>query len=188
MGGDISLQFEVLDEQGHKTGQILDRETVHEHQLWHAAVNVWIINNTGEVLLQLRGPAVEINPGVWDVAIGTHVRPAEDPGDAAVRCLLTELGVTIAKDQLKHLFNLQSSYMVSSGKMHRTLGHVFLLKRDMQLSDFTYDTEKIADLAWKPIIEVMGEIGGSDTVGKYFPRSGDYYPQLFDALQAEMQS
>lgn len=187
MGGNISQAFEILDDQGHKTGQVLDRETVHAQQLWHAAVNVWIINTNGEVLLQLRGPAAELNPNVWDVAIGTHVKPQEDPTDAAVRCLDTELGVAITKEQLKHLFNIQSAYAVQDGKMHRTLGHVFLLKRDMELSEFTYDTEKIAQLTWKPLIEVMGEIGGSDTAGTYFPRSGDYYPQLFDAMQAEMQ-
>lgn len=187
MGEDTSKQSEVLDEQGHATGQTLGRAAVHEQELWHPTVNVWILNSNGEVLLQLRGPDVELNPNTWDMAIGTHARPGEDPFDAALRCLQTELGVTIAKDQLRHLFNIQSANPVGGGKMHRTLGHVFLLRRDIPLADFTYDQSKIAQLTWKPLLDVMGEVGGTDTASTYYPRAGNYYPQLFDALQAEMQ-
>jgi isopentenyl-diphosphate Delta-isomerase len=190
MGGDISqqtdVQAEVLDEQGHKTGQILDRSVVHERELWHETVNVWIINSRSEVLLQLRGPKVELNPNTWDVAIGTHVRPQEDPTESALRCLETELGVVVTKDQLKHLFNIQSANPLEGGKSHRTLGHVFLLRRDIDINDFAYDKGKIAMLMWRPLLDVMSEVGSTDASHKYFPRTGNYYPQLFEALQAEM--
>ena len=179
--------YEILDDQGHSDGQLLSKGAVHEQELWHPTVNVWILNSNSEVLLQLRGEKVELNPNTWDVAIGTHVRPQEDPTDAAVRCLQTELGVTVTKDQLKHLFNVQSANPLKNGKMHRTLGHVFLLKRDIPLSDFTYDQGKIAQLVWKPLLTVMGEVGSTDAANTYYPRPGDYFPQLFDALQAEMQ-
>jgi isopentenyl-diphosphate Delta-isomerase len=187
MGEDSVKQSEVLDEQGHATGQVLSRGAVHEQELWHPTVNVWILNSKSEVLLQLRGKKVELNPETWDVAIGTHVRPQEDPTDSAIRCLQDELGVTVTKEQIKHLFNIQSSNPTGSGKMHRTLGHVFLLKRDIPIEDFTYDHEKISGLAWKPLLTVMGEVGGVDTAENYYPRPGTYFPQLFDALQAEMQ-
>jgi isopentenyldiphosphate isomerase len=185
MGGSLDY-FEVLDDQGHKTGQLLTRGAVHEQELWHETVNVWIINQNSEVLLQLRGPKIELNPGVWDVAIGTHVRPSEDPYDAAVRCLKTELGISITKEQLKHLFNMLAANPTEHGKMHRTLGHVFLLKRDIPLEDFTFDTNKVAQLSWRPLVDVMAEVGGTETAKNFYPRTGNYYPQLFDALQAEM--
>jgi isopentenyl-diphosphate delta-isomerase len=178
-------QFEVLDDQGHKTGQLMKRADVHEQQLWHEVANVWIMNNRGDVLLQLRGPHVDLQPNVWDVAVGTHVRPGEDPTVAAQRSLKEELGLTITIDQLKHLFNIQSANAMGEGRFHKVLGHVFLLKRDIDLADCTVDTKKITELAWKPMMQVMAEVGGSDTAGNYFPRAGTYYPQLFDALQVE---
>ena len=187
MGEDALKQSEVLDEQGHATGQVLSRGAVHEQELWHPTVNVWILNSKSEVLLQRRGKHVELHPETWDVAIGTHMRPQEDPTDAAVRCLQTELGVTVTKDQIKHLFNIQSANPMDGGKMHRTLGHVFLLKRDIPLEDFTYNKDKIVELAWKPLLTVMSEVGGVDTADTYYPRPGNYFPQLFDAMQAEMQ-
>ncbi len=188
-GTDQSLQseqYEVLDDAGHKTGQLLDRASVHQQQLWHEVANVWIINSQGEVLLQLRGPGVDLNPNVWDVAVGTHVRPNEDPTIAAQRCLQTELGVTIAPDNIKHLFNLQSSNPLPDGTFHKVLGHVFIVKRDINLQDFTYDTNKIAQLEWKPLVDVMAEVGSSEAGSRYHPRPGNYYPKLFEALQAEL--
>ena len=184
---DISEEFEVLDDEGHATGQVLSRADVHEHELWHSTVNVWILNSRGEVLLQLRGPKMELNPDTWDVAIGTHVRPGEDPTDSALRCLETELGVTVTKDQLKHLFNIQSANPTEGHRLHRTLGHVFLLKRDININDFDFDPQKIDMLIWRQLIDVMSEVGSTDKASSYYPRAGNYYPQLFDALQAEMQ-
>ena len=187
MGGTEQPQyFEVLDEQGHKTGEILDRETIHDRELWHEAVNVLIIDEQGNLLVQLRGPHVDIAPGVWDVAIGTHLRPKEDPVAAAQRCLQTELGLTITADQLKHLFNIQSANQVQQGKMHKVLGHVFLLKRALNLADCTFDTQRVSQLAWKPLMEVMAEVGATETAARYFPRGGNYYPLMLDALQGEM--
>jgi isopentenyldiphosphate isomerase len=185
MGG-FTTQYEVLDEQGHKTGRVLDGSAVHAQELWHEVANVWVINSRGEVLLQQRGANMELNPGVWDVAIGTHVRPHEDPADAAARCLKGELGLAITNEQIKHLFNIQSANPMGQGKTHRVLGHVFLVKRDLALSDCTYDRQKIAQLMWKPLVDVMAEIGSTETAANYFPRAGNYYPQLFEALQAEM--
>jgi len=182
MSGQDKLH-EVLDEQGHKTGQILTRQEVHEKELWHEVANAWVMNTKGEVLLQLRAHDVDLNPDVWDVAVGTHVRPGEDPTNAAVRCLQSELGLTVAPDELDHLFNIQSANDAGNGKLHKVLGHVFLLKRDLDLSELTVNPDRIAQLAWKPLVQVMGEVGSTDSPNKYFPRQGEYYPKLFDALQ-----
>ncbi len=179
--------YEVLDEQGHKTGKILDRETVHKQELWHEVANVWIMNMRGEVLLQLRAPGVELEPNVWDVAVGTHVRPNEDPTLAAQRCLHTELGLEVSIDKLRHLFNIQSANPVGDGMTHRTLSHVFLLKQDTDLADLHFDLEKITRLDWKMPEAVMGDIGSSEATTPYRPRAGDYYSRLFEALQAESQ-
>jgi isopentenyldiphosphate isomerase len=178
------LQYEVLDDAGHKTGQVLDSDAVHKQEQWHEVANVWIVNARGEVLLQLRSPQVELCPNVWDVAVGTHVRPGEDPAAAAQRGLQGELGLNVLPEKLQHLFNIQAANPMSNGKVHKVLGHVFLLKQDMHISDLHVNPTKISQLAWKPIPAVMAEIGGTETAKSYFPREGSYYPQLFNALQS----
>ena len=177
------LYSEVLTEQGHKTGQVMERQMVHAQQLWHEIVNVWIMNNMGQVLLQLRSPSVELNPGLWDVAVGTHVKPGEDPYAAAIRCVQGELGMAIQHDELRHLFNIQTANPLPDGRVHKVLGHVFLLKRYISLDDLAFNHDKVTELTWKPMMDVIGEIGGEESSKKYYPRQGNYYPQLFEALQ-----
>lgn len=179
-------QYEVLDEQGHKTGHVLDRPTVHKQELWHAVANAWIINSKGEILMQLRAPKVELSPNVWDVTVGTHVRPNEDPAAAALRGLQSELGLTISPDELKHLFNIQCANPMPNGTTHRVLGHVFMVQRDIDFNDLAFDTDKITRFAWVPLMQLMAEVGSTDTKDKYFPRANNYYPQLFEAFQAWM--
>jgi len=178
-------EYEVLDEAGHKTGQILSSHDVHSQELWHEVANVWIVNSKGEVLLQLRSPKVELCPNVWAVAVGTHVRPGEDPVAAAQRGLQTELGLTVLPDELQHLFNIQAANPMHDGRTHKVLGHVFLLHRDLDRDTLHFDKEKISDLQWKPLSTVMAEVGAADTAQNYFPREGTYYPRLFDILLAE---
>ena len=44
--------FDVLDEEGSKTGKIKPREELHRDGDWHKSVHVWIVNDNAEVLLQ----------------------------------------------------------------------------------------------------------------------------------------
>jgi len=178
--------YEVLDEHGHKTGQLLDRQTIHSQQLWHETVNVWVINNRGELLMQLRAPGVELAPDVWDVTVGTHLRPGEDPVEAAIRALKGAFNLEAAPEELKHLFNLQSANPLPSHRTHNVFEHVFLLQATPDIEKLTYDTKKIADLAWVPLNKLMLDIGGAETKAHYFPRATSYYPQLFEAFQAWM--
>ena len=44
--------FDILDENGKKTGKTKLRKEVHKDGDWHKAVHVWIINDKNEILLQ----------------------------------------------------------------------------------------------------------------------------------------
>jgi isopentenyldiphosphate isomerase len=179
-------KYEVLDEAGHKTGEILDKTIVHQQGLWHEVVNAWVVNSRGDILMQLRGPHVELSPGVWDVTAGTHLHLQEEPVDAAVRALKAEIGLTVAADQLKHLFNIQCANPMPNGTTHKVLGHVFLLHQDVDINSLAVDEKKITELAWVPLNTLMMELGGAETKNKYFPRANNYYPQLFEAFQSWM--
>jgi isopentenyldiphosphate isomerase len=184
----LTDQYEVLDEKGHATGNIQDGATVHKQGLWHEVVNVWVVNSKGEILMQLRGPHVELAPNVWDVSIGTHLRVNEDPVSAALRAVQTGLGLITAPGDLKHLFNIQCANPMPDGSFHKVLGHIFLIERDLDLSELTYDKEKIAKFMWISPILLMNEIGSTQTKADYFPRANNYYPKLFEAFQSVMTS
>jgi isopentenyldiphosphate isomerase len=183
---DHTEQYEVLDENCHKTGQILDRATVHKQELWHEVVNVWVMNSKGELLMQLRSPDVELAPETWDVTVGTHLHPGEEPVAAAERALKNAFQIELAPEDLKHIFNIQSANPMPSGKSHKVFGHVFMVQRDLDPETLPFDPKDIEKLAWVPLGTLMAEIGSTETQGKYFPRANNYYSQLFTAFQAWM--
>lgn len=178
------IKYEVLDEQGIPTGEILDQQTVHTKELWHAVVNVWVVNSQGELLMQLRAPDVELSPNVWDVSVGSHLRPGETPQTAAERCLRTELGISVSSEQLNHLFNIQCANPMPNHITHKVLGHVFLVQMDVDIKALKYDSTKITRLAWVPLMQLMTDVGNEISRQQYFPRANNYYPQLFNALQS----
>ena len=162
----------------------MDRETVHKDQLWHAVVHVWIINSKGELLLKLRSPDVELSPNVWDVSIGSHVKPGENPIDAALRCLAEKLHLPESKDNLKHLFNVLCANPLPDGTHHNVLGHVFLVQRDIDLKTMTIDSPEIGELKWVPFMQLLTDMGNEETRKQYLPRANNYYTQLFQAFEA----
>lgn len=182
----LTDQYEVLDENGHRTGQLLDLKTIHQKELWHEVVNVWIVNTKGEILMQLRAPEVELSPNVWDTTSGTHLFPNEEPAEAALRCLRSEMNLECMPDELKHLFNVQCANPMPNNTTHKVFGHVFMVNSDVDMNSIQFDTKKITQFAWTPLMQLMAGVGGSETKKNYFPRANNYYPQLFDAFQAWM--
>ncbi len=69
-------QYKILDETGKKTGQVLSKSEVHEKELRHGSVFIWIYNNEGEVLLQFRAKDKKSFPSVWDVSVAGHISAA----------------------------------------------------------------------------------------------------------------
>lgn len=46
--------LEVLDENGKETGEIEDKDVIHEKGLYHKEVEVWLVNEEGKILIQKR--------------------------------------------------------------------------------------------------------------------------------------
>ena len=86
--------LEIVDEQNNLTGQVEERDVVHEKGLWHREVAVWIMNEKGEVLLQKRAATTKQGANCWSVCAG-HVDPGEEPIDAAIRETYEEVGLQI---------------------------------------------------------------------------------------------
>ena len=63
----------VLDNNGNSTERLEKRSIVHDKELWHNEVALWVINpKTKEVLMQRRSPNKRINPNKLGIFAG-HV-------------------------------------------------------------------------------------------------------------------
>lgn len=102
--------FEILNENGFKTGKIDSRTNVHKLGLHHAAVCILVINESNQILLQKRSSNKDSNPDKWDISCAGHVDLEETFEDAAIRELNEELGIKINKTDLIELSTVHIHY------------------------------------------------------------------------------
>jgi isopentenyl-diphosphate Delta-isomerase len=91
--------FDVVNERDEVVGQSTRRE-VHARGLRHRAVHVLVFNAHGQVFLQKRSMEKDSAPGCWDSSCSGHLDAGEDYLPAAVRELVEEIGLKIARPQL----------------------------------------------------------------------------------------
>jgi len=82
----------VVDENDHEIGTAMLDEVLHKG-LYHRIVAIFVIDDRGHMLLQLRGPNVKLYPNCWDQAAGGHVDAGQTYQQAAANELTEELGL-----------------------------------------------------------------------------------------------
>ena len=95
--------FDILDENGNKTGERKLRSEVHRDGDWHRAVHIWIINQNGEVLLQRRSPNKDSNPNMLDISCAGHLSAGDESLEGAIRELKEELGLDVRPNELQFI-------------------------------------------------------------------------------------
>lgn len=91
--------FDIVDEAGTPTGEIVSRAEAHEQGILHRTAHVWIVrerNGRTEVLLQKRSENKDSFPGMYDTSSAGHIPAGDEPLPSALRELKEELGVTAA--------------------------------------------------------------------------------------------
>lgn len=57
--------LDIVNEDDVLTGEVAERDYVHDNNLFHRHTSCWILNYKGEVLLQRRALTKKKKPGVW---------------------------------------------------------------------------------------------------------------------------
>jgi len=83
----------VVDERNRAVGSA-GKWTVHQRGLLHRAFSIFLVDQSGRVLLQRRSRAKYHSPGLWANSCCGHPRPGESTLPAAGRRLGEELGAS----------------------------------------------------------------------------------------------
>ena len=84
--------FDIYDEVGGRLGK-MPRDQVHRSGVWHRAVNVFLFNPDGDLLIQQRAPAKDVCPLKWDLSVAEHLQSGESYLEAAHRGIQEELSL-----------------------------------------------------------------------------------------------
>lgn len=179
-GGALSEEyFDVLDSEGNFTGKTKLRREVHRDGDWHRAVNIWIVNQAGEVLLQKRSATKDSWPDHWDISCGGHLVAGEDAMTAALNELREELGLIVTPSDLMLLADWRTSTRPAPDFINNSFVTLYLLRTEQKLEDFTLQASEVAELRYFSLAELK-QIADEKRPG--FVPHPHAYAALFKAL------
>lgn len=93
--------IDIFDKNNKPLNKTVMKSLAHADGLWHQGAHVWVVNQLGQVLLQMRSKEKELHPSAWDTSAAGHVGAGEDPRTAARRELEEELGIEAKPEDLQ---------------------------------------------------------------------------------------
>lgn len=140
--------MDILDEQGHKTGQVLGDREIYERGMWHGAVFIWIINSKKEILMQFRASDKRLNPSCWDASVAGHISAGYDAATTAVKEIKEEIGLDVEAKDLKYLCEYSEEIKNIEGKPHREYMTTYALYKDVNTTNLKLQKEELSDVRW----------------------------------------
>lgn len=155
----------VLDENGIKTGEVLSRDEVHKKGLWHNASGVLIINSKHEILLQLRSRQKEKNGGLWDLSASGHIPSSETPEESLIREMEEEIGLNVAKNELKLLGIYKRQELHNNGEfIENEYDYIYILEKDIDTSAIKLQEEEVEQIKFVSIESLSKLLENSEVV------------------------
>ena len=174
--------FDILDENGNKTGKTKLRSEVHRDGDWHKAVHIWIINNNGDVLLQRRCATKDSNPNMLDISSAGHLSAGDDSLTGALRELKEELNLDINPEDLHFIKTLKRTSMYTATFINNEFDDLYILRINKKIDDMKFQKEEISEIMYVPykIFKKMVKNKQSDLL-----RHEDEFEILFNLFDKE---
>ena len=153
--------FDVLDENGNKTGITKSRNAVHRDGDWHKSVHVWIIRG-GEILLQRRAPQKDSYPNMLDISCAGHLDAGEDAVTGAMRELKEELGLDSNPSDFELIGQVTQNARPRPDFINNEFNDIFILRTDKGPDDMTFQEEEVAEVFYVPFVKLKEMVENND--------------------------
>lgn len=157
--------WDIIDEEGNKTGRTIVRGEKLQEGDYHLVVHVWIVNDKKEFLIQKRADHLKIMPGLW-ATTGGSATLGEDSKTAAIRETKEEVGI-----------NIDSSNMTKIRKVKKKdhLADVWLIKQNISPEEVILQKEEVSEAKWAGKDEIMAMVES----GIFCDYGDEYFDNLF---------
>ena len=136
--------WDVLDENGNKTGRFHERGKPMQKGDGHLVVQIWIVNSKGEFLISKRSPGVHGWPNMWQATGGAAVA-GDDSLKTALKETAEELGVKLNPLNGRLFAHYMKPHMNDSGF---AFYDVWIFRQDVDLSSVVFQPEETCDAMW----------------------------------------
>ena len=136
--------IDIVDENNKLTGQVEERWEAYNKGLWRRGVSCWIMNKKGEILLQKRTANKWRNPNKW-AKTGGQVDSGETVEEAIFREVKEELGIQIAKEQIKVID------IYKSDEKNRRFVYNFIFVVDYKIDEYILQKDEVSEVKYVTI-------------------------------------
>ncbi|MCJ7690705.1 MAG: NUDIX domain-containing protein [Clostridiaceae bacterium] len=159
--------WDVYDENREKTGETHKRGIPMKEGDYHMVIHVWIVNDSGEYLIQKRQPWKKGWPNMWDGSAAGCAVIGESSVDAVMRETKEELGIDLDISKGENLFSVK----FSSG-----FDDIWLVRQNVDIGDLKLQYEEVADAKWVSDKEIKQMVLNGDFIAY------DYLDKLFEMI------
>lgn len=156
--------FDVVNELGIPTGEIISRREAHKKGIRHRTSHLWIFRKHEgklQVMLQKRCMDKDSFPGYYDISSAGHIPAGEDYQVSAIRELDEELGIKINAQELIYCGRLSDSYeQIFHGEWFRDnqVSNIYLLWKDIEAKDIVFQKSEIEKVIWVNFLKCLDNV------------------------------
>jgi len=146
--------LDIVDENDNLTGEVEDRETIHEKGIWHRHVGIWIMNEKGELLFQKRSKNKKTDANKWS-RTGGHVDSKEDVYTAIIRETEEEIGVKLSEDKLELMkISKIEKYDDKTKRYVRNFNYIFFTLVNYKIEEYIIRKEELSEIKYIKVEEI----------------------------------
>ena len=160
----MSEYFDIVDDNGIPTGEIVSRDDAHKYGIQHRTAHVWIIKGKPDgydILLQKRSRDKDSFPGQYDTSSAGHIPAGDESLESALRELKEELGIEAGQDDLHYAGSFHIHYEKEfHGSMFRDneIARVYVYEKPVEIEKLSLQGSEVEEVRWFDLDEVWNEI------------------------------
>lgn len=153
-GKELEL-FDILNEDGSKTGIVKERGVAHREGALHGTVHIWIVRENEksgyDILLQKRSNNKDSHPGCYDISSAGHISAGDEIMESALRELWEELGLSVQPEQLELFGTTYVKFEKTFyGKRFRDneISSDFVYRQPVDLDKLNLQESEVSEVRW----------------------------------------
>lgn len=155
-------KWDLYDVTRQKLGKTAYRGQILTDEEYHLAVDVWILNDAGQVLLQQRSTKKKVGAGLWYCTGGAAIA-GENSQEACFRETSEELGIKPNMNNARIV--LQDTF----GCCHKD---VWLIHQNIAPEELCLQPDEVDDVKWVDINQLESEMDKPDFFWKLTYKDG----------------
>ena len=183
-GKELEL-FDILNEDGSKTGAIKERKVAHREGALHGTVHIWIVRENEksgyDVLLQKRSDHKDSHPGCYDISSAGHISAGDEIMESALRELWEELGLSVQPEHLESFGTTHVKFEKTFyGKRFRDneISSDFVYRQPVDIDKLNLQESEVSEVRWMDYEECRQKVAQGSMPNcinpEEFEKLGDY--------------